>query len=100
LSLALYSSENPPKFIEKNTAGQKILKGYIEQSLNQGICRFEKIQIKEVSSHFRNGWIFIVIIPSMTPLGSASTSSETYVDYTKIEPLVLEKIVVKAKKLK
>jgi hypothetical protein len=29
LSLALYSSENPPKFIEKNTAGQKILKGYI-----------------------------------------------------------------------
>ena len=75
LSLALYSSENPPKFIEKNTAGQKILKGYIEQSLHQGICRFEKIQIKEVTSHFRNGWVFIVIIPCMTPLGSAVNSS-------------------------
>lgn len=36
----------------------------------------------------------------MTPLGSALTSSESYVDYTKIEPLVLEKVVVKAKKLK
>lgn len=100
LSLALYSSENPPKFIEKNTAGQKILKGYIEQSLHQGLCRFEKIQIKEVTSHFRNGWVFIVIIPCMTPLGSAVTSADSYVDYTKIEPLVLDRVVVKAKKLK
>lgn len=41
-----------------------------------------------------------MIIPCMTPLGSALTSSESYVDYTKIEPLVLEKVVVKAKKLK
>ena len=36
----------------------------------------------------------------MTPLGSATTSSETFVDYTRIEPLVLDKVVVKAKKLK
>jgi hypothetical protein len=100
LSLALYSSENPPKFIEKNTAGNKILKGYIEQSLHQGICRFEKIQIREVTSHFRNGWVFIVIIPCMTPLGSALSSADSYIDYTKIEPLVLDKVVVKAKKLK
>ena len=100
LSLALYTSENPPKFIERNTAGQKILKGYTEQSLYQGVCRFEKIQIKEVTSHFRNGWVFIVIIPSMTPLGSMTPSQESFIDYTAIEPLVLEKVVVKAKKLK
>ena len=36
----------------------------------------------------------------MTPLGSAVTNTESYVDYTRIEPLVLDKIVVKAKKLK
>jgi len=36
----------------------------------------------------------------MTPLGTAVNNSDIYVDYTKIEPLVLEKIVVKAKKLK
>ena len=35
----------------------------------------------------------------MTPLGIAS-ASDYFVDYTKIEPLVLEKIIVKAKKLK
>jgi hypothetical protein len=83
LSLAIYSSENPPKFIEKNTAGQKILKGYIEQSLHHGQCRFEKIQIKEVTSHFRNGWVFIVIIPCMTPLGSANPN-DNFIDYLKI----------------
>ena len=36
----------------------------------------------------------------MTPLGSALNNSDSYIDYTKIEPLVLEKIVVKAKKIR
>lgn len=99
LSLALYSSENPPKFIEKNTAGQKILKGNTEQSLHQGTCLFNKIQIKEVTSHFRNGWVFLVIIPSMTPFG-CNSGSDSFIDYTEIEPLALDHIVVKAKKLK
>lgn len=36
----------------------------------------------------------------MTPLGSACPSNQHFIDYTKIEPLVLDKIVVKAKKLK
>ncbi len=53
--------------------GQKMVKGYTEQNLHFGVCRFEKIQIREVTSHFRNGWIFIVIIPSMTPLGGINS---------------------------
>ena len=44
--------------------------------------------------------MFIVVIPSMTPLGSAHPASEGFIDYTKIQPLVLEEVVVKAKKLK
>lgn len=35
----------------------------------------------------------------MTPLGSLP-SQDSFIDYTRIEPLVLDKIVVKAKKLK
>lgn len=72
----------------------------MEQSLHQGVCKFEKIQIKEVTSHFRNGWVFIVIIPSMTPLGSVVPDQQAVVDYTRVQPLVLERVVVKAKKLK
>ena len=40
MSLAIYTCENPPKFIEKNTGGQKMLKGYVDQSLLNGVCRF------------------------------------------------------------
>jgi len=36
----------------------------------------------------------------MTPLGCSMSSSDTFIDYSKIEPLVLDRIVVKAKKLK
>ena len=50
-----------------------MVKGYTEQTLINGTCLFEKIQIRDVTSHFRNGWIFIVVIPSMTPLGSSTS---------------------------
>lgn len=46
MSLALYTCENPPKFIEKNTSGQKMLKGFVDQSLILGVCNFEKVQIR------------------------------------------------------
>jgi restriction endonuclease Mrr len=36
----------------------------------------------------------------MTPFGCSGASSDTFIDYTKIEPLVMDHIVVKAKKLK
>lgn len=35
----------------------------------------------------------------MTPLGSANPN-DNFIDYRKIEPLVLEKVIVKAKKIK
>lgn len=36
ISLALYTVENPPKFLESNTLGNKMLKGYSEQDLLNG----------------------------------------------------------------
>lgn len=36
----------------------------------------------------------------MTPFGCNGSGSESYIDYTEIEPLALDHIVVKAKKLK
>jgi len=99
LTLGLYSSENPPKYIDANTAGNKILKGFIEKDLVNGTATFEKIQIKEVTSHFRNGWIFFVVYPKIiantTPAGGANI-----INSQKIKPLILEKVVVKAKKAK
>lgn len=75
-----------------------MLKGYIDQSLLNGECMFEKIQIREVTSHYRNSWLYLVVIPCMTPLGATKTKNS--IDFTKIKPLVLAEVVVKAKKPK
>jgi len=102
LSIGIYSSENPPKYIDSNTSGNKILKGFIEKDLVHGTATFEKIQIKEVTSHFRNGWIFFVVYPKAAAGGNLVTvdGNLNFVSGQKIKPLVLEKVVVKAKKTK
>jgi hypothetical protein len=102
LTIGIYSSENPPKYIDTNTSGNKILKGFLEKDLKNGTVTFEKVQIKEVSSHFRNGWIFFVVYPKVSAGANMANvdGSFNFVNSQKIKPLVLEKVVVKAKKSK
>ena len=102
MTIGIYSSENPPKYIDTNTSGNKILKGFIEKDLKNGTATFEKIQIKEVTSHFRNGWVFFVVYPKVVAgMGMVTVDGNAnFVNIQKIKPLVLEKVVVKAKKTK
>jgi len=102
LTVAIYTSENPPKFVDVNTAGNKILKGMIDKDLVDGVVTFDKIQIKEVTSHFRNGWVFFAVYPKTTmtlnPLMAGASS--LIVSSNQVKPLVLERVVVKAKRSK
>jgi hypothetical protein len=102
LTIGIYSSENPPKYIDANTSGNKILKGFIEKDMVNGTATFEKIQIKEVTSHFRNGWVFFVVYPKVVAVGSNTIllNGHNIVNAAKVKPLILEKVVVKAKKSK
>eukprot|EP01016_Furgasonia_blochmanni_P041968 TRINITY_DN5524_c0_g3_i1.p1 TRINITY_DN5524_c0_g3~~TRINITY_DN5524_c0_g3_i1.p1 ORF type:complete len:500 (-),score=132.63 TRINITY_DN5524_c0_g3_i1:172-1671(-) len=102
LNLALYNTENPPKFIETNTSGNKILKGSLEKELVNGLATFERIQIRDVTSHFRNGWLFIVVLPAQNKSASSFVANQNHniVESELIKPLVIEKVVVKAKKYK
>lgn len=75
-----------------------MLKGYTEQDLVGGSCTFDKIQIKEVTSHYRKGMLFLVAFSKMPTFGCIH--DEHYVDYNLIRPLVVDKVVVKAKKVK
>jgi len=102
LSIGIYTSENPPKYIDSNTSGNKILKGFIEKDLVHGKATFEKIQIKEVTSHFRNGWIFFVVYPKTNTTANMVTvdGNLKFINGQNIRPLVLEKVIVKAKKTK
>ena len=97
LEMKLYSAENPPKSIELNTCGTKhfkpgnsIFKGNTIKEVKSGYCSFEKMQIKEVSSHFRNGWVFIVVQPK--PMSQTPGSL-----IEQIEPFILDNVIIKAK---
>eukprot|EP01017_Pseudomicrothorax_dubius_P031701 TRINITY_DN4071_c0_g3_i11.p1 TRINITY_DN4071_c0_g3~~TRINITY_DN4071_c0_g3_i11.p1 ORF type:complete len:163 (-),score=58.18 TRINITY_DN4071_c0_g3_i11:261-710(-) len=108
LVLELYTSESTPKLLMTNTGGNKILKGQVERELVSGAAKFDKVQIREVSSHFRNGWFFLVVRPkpskyssSMHLAGSArAPEGGVTISYEEVKPLVVDRIVVKAKKNK
>lgn len=68
-----------------------------------GAVTFEKIQVKEVTSHFRNGWIFFVVYPKVTKNANnnvLNSGNGVNVDMQSIKPLIVEKVIVKAKKTK
>lgn len=79
----LFTTESPPKLLKLNTSGDKIMRGNIEV-LSNSIVHFPKIVIKEVTSHFRNGCLFLVIAP---------------VDDLNIQPLIVSNFVIKARKM-
>ena len=83
-TIQLYSAESPPQLLKCNTSGESILAGTLEVQADS-IILFRKVIIKEVSSHFSSGSLFLVI---------SARNNKT------IKPLVIEKISVKARKTK
>lgn len=80
----LYNTENPPKLVKFNTAGEQIMRGTMEVE-STGTVLFRKIILKEVSSHFSKGCFYLVI---------------SCKDSNHIRPFVIENLVVKARKMK
>ena len=71
----------------------------------EGSASFEKLQIKEVTSHFRNGWGFFVVYAKMPSIFSKKPSEDgekpaVDIDFLDIKPMILENVTVKAKKMK
>ncbi|OMJ65993.1 hypothetical protein SteCoe_37318 [Stentor coeruleus] len=81
--IMLYTADSPPKMLNLNTSGDKIMRGTLEVEGSSSIF-FKKVIVKEVTSHFRNGCFFFVIVPEGA-------------DY--IKPLIAEDFVIKARKI-
>ncbi|OMJ68145.1 hypothetical protein SteCoe_34483 [Stentor coeruleus] len=79
----LYTTESPPKLVTTNTSGDKAMRGTLEVESDSHVL-FKKIIIKEVTSHFRNGVLYFVIMPQNADF---------------IKPLIIEDFVIKARKL-
>lgn len=96
LMAAVYSADSPPKPILHNMTGGAMLKGYPESLLSydsKAGCHMAqfKVQLNEVTSHFRHGWIFLVVQPKYAHSDSFDTLRE------RIKPLVVDNLVIKAK---
>ncbi|OMJ86955.1 hypothetical protein SteCoe_11428 [Stentor coeruleus] len=79
----VFTAESPVKQLLMNTSGDKAVLGSLE---SEGDCTiiFKRIIIKEVTSHFRNGYFFLAIKPE----------NSNY-----IKPLVISDLIVKARKM-
>lgn len=97
LSLSIYSADKTPKPLQLTMTGDQLVKGYPESTLSYSpgdkchIAYF-KIQIREVSSHFRNGWVFLIVQAKYSTMTGDSL-------VTQIKPLVLENVVIRAKEV-
>ena len=99
LEMRLYTAECPPRLIEYNTSGRRsthtgnaIFKGCTTREVKDGTCVFDKLQIKEVSSHFRNGWVFVAVVAKVFgPDGVPGDHPDG------IEPLVVDNVYIRAK---
>jgi hypothetical protein len=79
----LFTTESPPKMLKINTSGDKIMRGTIETE-SSNLVHFHKIVIKEVTSHFRNGWFYLVVVPKQD---------------SRVKPLIINNFVIKARKI-
>lgn len=78
-------------------SGNSIFKGVTIREVKDGLCTFDKLQIKEVSSHFRNGWVFLVVQPRTVSDSTLSNNSAVHELISCIQPFVLDNVVIKAK---
>ncbi|CAG9319363.1 unnamed protein product [Blepharisma stoltei] len=81
--ILLFTNENPPRLMEKTANGDKIMRGMVEVEADE-VVNYQKVVIKEVTSHYRQGRFFMAIVPM-------------HADY--IKPLIIEDLVVKARKV-
>ena len=100
ISLCAYTSDAEPQILMDTKCGKSMFRGTYETQLIQGVAHYSKIQFREVTSYYKNGWIYFVICPKPMPFAykSNDTTYENYVNWQLIKPLVLSEIVVKAKK--
>ena len=83
--MSLYLAVNPPRKLETNMQGNNVIRINKQPFLINGKCLIKGVKIKEVTSHLPNGCVAIVF--------QAVGNSD-------IRPMIVDNIVVKAKRKK
>ncbi|CAD8052401.1 unnamed protein product [Paramecium primaurelia] len=94
LEVQLYSSDDKPVLLISNSQNQAILRQPEDNIwLEEGISNIEKLQINEVTSHYQNGWIYLVVYP----IKNDNKNVQNEINSAQIKPLIY-KVSVKSKK--
>ena len=74
--IALFTVENPPRLLETNISGRKILRGTTETIADQnGSITFHNLVINEVTSHYPNdSFCLVILCPSLSCIKPLATS--------------------------
>ncbi|CAD8121670.1 unnamed protein product [Paramecium sonneborni] len=97
VELEIWTYDELPKKLQHNNQGESIYKGCQQAFIKEGVGRLNKIQIKEVSSHFPRGQFVLVIVP-VNDHGVIGNQKLGQIKKEWIKPLVLYEFVVKAKR--
>ncbi|CAD8122631.1 unnamed protein product [Paramecium sonneborni] len=97
VELEIWTYDEQPKKLSHNNQGESIYKGCQQAFIREGQGRLNKIQIKEVSSHFPRGQFVLVIVP-VNDHGVIGNQKLGEIKKEQIKPLVLNEFVVKAKR--
>ncbi|CAK63971.1 unnamed protein product (macronuclear) [Paramecium tetraurelia] len=97
VELEIWTYDELPKKVSHNNQGESIYKGCQQAFIKEGQGRLNKIQIKEVSSHFPRGQFVLIIVP-VNDHGVIGNQKLGEIKKEWIKPLVLNEFVVKAKR--
>ena len=100
LNLCLGLADDNGNWITMNRVSDPMLKGKTEVELYHGEAEFNKIYTKDISRTFPNGRVNIVIYakPSILIYDGLTSDYEEHVHAETIEPLVIQEVIIKAKK--
>lgn len=73
------------------------MKGHKDNILIEGKCIVPKMQVKEVTSHYRSSMVYLVIMPNKKNYNPLIVEDKNFVDFKLIKPLIIDQIRVKAK---
>lgn len=87
-------------WINVNRVSDPMLKGRTEVELYHGEAMFNKIYTKDISRTFPNGRVNIVVYakPSILIYDGLTSEYEEHAEEESIEPLVIQNVIIKAKK--
>ncbi|CAD8114707.1 unnamed protein product [Paramecium sonneborni] len=97
VELQIWTYDKIPKKLTHNNKNQSIFKGCQQAIIKKGYGSLNRIQIKEVSSHFPKGVFMMIILPIDD---GAVIGDETKYQIKKewIKPLIISDVSIKAKK--